>query len=296
MVFVILQVRCGATILKPWYGCSVPDSSSMTDVFIDFSSGRLDQTLPIPDDYQGSLDSVKAGRNKTDMIPVNSQCSVGEVVSSLGQYIDFAVSKAVAGETGPLLLPPARDAAAVLMQSSHSTCSLPKKWTIASPNKKLDLKNNIIGFLAKNKLGWSAAYAEQCGKAFVNILSDVLWYIDGNHHTLKDRGHGVPALFEAFQGYNKPEGNKKKRIDSSKLQSSSLLSHSASLFNLSGNSYMKRSQWNSVREAIVRLGEDLRKHAAYLSHQNELVQGNHAKKSCVRIDGKHPTQSPVCVW
>ena len=69
-----------------------------------------------------------------------------------------------------------------------------------SPNKKLELKNSIIGFLAKNKLGWSASYAEQCGKAFVNILSDVLWYIDGNHRTLKDHGHCVPALFEAFQG------------------------------------------------------------------------------------------------
>ena len=34
------------------------------------------------------------------MIPVNSQCSIGEVVNSLGQYIDLAVSKAVAGETG----------------------------------------------------------------------------------------------------------------------------------------------------------------------------------------------------
>ena len=212
----------------------------MADVFLDFSVGRLDQTLPIPEYYQGF--DVKAGRNRIDMIPVNSQCSVGEVVSSLGQYIDFAVSKLVADGTEPLQSPPARDAATVLMQSSRSTCCLPKEWTIVSPNKKLELKNNIIGFLAKNKLGWSASYAEQCGKAFVNILSDVLWYIDGNHHTLKDRGHGVPSLFEAFQGYNRPEISKKRRIDSSKLQSSSLLSYSASLFNLSGNSYMKRSQ------------------------------------------------------
>ena len=85
-------MRCGATILKPWYGCSVPDSSTVADVFIEFSSGRLDQTLPIPDDYQGSFDA-KAGRSRTDMIPVNCQCSIGEVVNSLGQYIDLAVSK-----------------------------------------------------------------------------------------------------------------------------------------------------------------------------------------------------------
>ena len=57
-------------------------------------------------------------------------------LNSLGQYIDFAVSKAVSGETGSPLSPPARDAAAVLMQSSHSTCYLPKEWTIVGPNQK----------------------------------------------------------------------------------------------------------------------------------------------------------------
>ena len=77
-------MRCGATILKPWYGCSVPDSSTMSDVFFDFSSGRLDQTFPIPDDYQGSFDSVKAGKSRTDTIPVNSQCSVGQCIILCG--------------------------------------------------------------------------------------------------------------------------------------------------------------------------------------------------------------------
>lgn len=47
---------------------------------------------------------------------------------------------------------------------------------------------------------------------------------------------------------------------------------------------MKRQQWSSVHEAILQLAENLRKHAVYLNHQNELVQDNHAKKVCARTD------------
>ena len=90
----------------------------------------------------------------------------------------------------------------MLMQSSRSCHALPQKWKVVLPNRKLDLKNDIIDFLDKKKLGWSASYSQQCGKSFVNMLADVMWNIDGNHHTLHDRGHGVPALLGQFKGYN----------------------------------------------------------------------------------------------
>ena len=32
-------------VLKTWYGCTVPDGSSFSDVYVDFSSGNLDQDL-----------------------------------------------------------------------------------------------------------------------------------------------------------------------------------------------------------------------------------------------------------
>lgn len=47
---------------------------------------------------------------------------------------------------------------------------------------------------------------------------------------------------------------------------------------------MNGQKWISVREAILRLADNLRKHAAYLNHQNEAVQSNHSKKLCVRSD------------
>ena len=48
---------------------------------------------------------------------------------------------------------------------------------------------------------------------------------------------------------------------------------------------MKKQQWSAVREAVLCLGDNLRKHAMYLNHQNEAVLVNHAiKRHCVRTD------------
>ncbi len=281
MVFVILQIRSGTTVLKAWYGCTVPDGASIADVYAGFSSGQLDKSLPIPEEYQASAIDVKVGKCRTDQIAVSLDSSITEVVSSLGQYMDFAVHGAI--ETMPLSKP-VRDASTVLMQSSRSCHALPQMWQVLLPNRKRDLKNDIIDFLERNKLGWSPTHAQHCGKLFVNMLAEVLWNIDGNHQTLHDRGHDVPALFRVFKGYNVPENHKKKKVYPGRLKAAELLSHSSSLFVLAGNSYMKYQQWSSVHKSILHFAENLRKHAAYLNCQNEVVQDCHAKKVCVRTD------------
>lgn len=196
-------------------------------------------------------------------------------------YIEFAVSQCV-DASRPQEACPRTDAFALMMQSSRLSNSLPRRWQ--TPNRKLELKNDLIEFLKRNKLGWTASYAQQCGELFVNTLADILWYIDGNHQTLADRGHEVCAQFAAFTNYNQPENRKKKKIDHTKLQAAELLAHSSALFCLAGNSYMKRHPWTAVREAVLHLADNLRKHAMYLHHQNEAVSANHAKRHCVRTD------------
>lgn len=86
------------------------------------------------------------------------------------------------------------DAFAVMMESSQLHNSLPQKYVIVRPNRMLDMKNDFIDFLQRNKLCWTAAYAQSCSESFVNSLATVLWYIDGNHQTFADHGHKVPAL------------------------------------------------------------------------------------------------------
>lgn len=160
--------------------------------------------MPIPDTLQ------LLSRFRNDMIPVNFDC---EVVINLGQYMNFAVVMKIQGavqntETVPPSRPVHRDASTVLMQSSRLCHALPQKWQVLLPNRKLHLKNDIIDFLDKKRLGLSASHAQQCGKSFVNMLAEVMWNIDGNHQTLHDRGHGIPALFGPFKGYNLPEEEK----------------------------------------------------------------------------------------
>ena len=55
MPFVVLQIRAGAKLLKRWYGCVVAETTSVADVFGDFSSGALDGGNAIPDEYRTAV-------------------------------------------------------------------------------------------------------------------------------------------------------------------------------------------------------------------------------------------------
>ena len=54
MVFAIVQIKCGLKVVKPWYGCAIVDSCSLSDLHYEFSGGQLDGSLPIQDDYIGA--------------------------------------------------------------------------------------------------------------------------------------------------------------------------------------------------------------------------------------------------
>ncbi len=57
----------GTTVLKAWYGRTVPDGASIADVYAGFSFGQLDKNLPIPEEYQAAVD-VKVGKCRTDQM------------------------------------------------------------------------------------------------------------------------------------------------------------------------------------------------------------------------------------
>ena len=291
MPFVILQIRSGAKVLKPWYGCVVPETSTVADVFTDFSSGAIERAgsgNAISDEYRTAFVEARVGKTKTDLTHVSPQCCVSDVVSYLGQYLEFSVAKPHTGvDEVPQGIPQnsgTQNAFELLMASSRQTASLPTKWEIKTPNKKLEMKNDLKDFLEKNKLGWDPAHVQQCGTTFINTVVEALWYIDGNHKTLSDRGYPVPTMFEAFTGYNRPEARKKRKRTRANLTESDLEIQSSSLYSLAGGSYMKHQNWRSVREAILRLAESLRQYSNYLKKQREVVAGTEAKQSCIRTD------------
>ena len=160
-----------------------------------------------------------------------------------------------------------------ILMSSQACTFLPEKMKLGTDNLS-NLKSDILTWLSKNKLGWSKQYAESLGKDFVNDLSSALWYLDGKHTTLKDRSLAVPDTFAQFQGYNKPESYKKKKIDPLDFSVNEISRVTSSLLNQTSKSYMKSLQWRGVCEAMLRLATNLEKYSTYLQKQSAEAKQN----------------------
>ncbi len=52
---------------------------------------------------------------------------------------------------------------------------------------------------------------EQLGNIFIGTVAEILWKLDGHAETLKNRGCGIPAMFEGFTGYNQPSKSKHRK-------------------------------------------------------------------------------------
>ena len=86
--------------------------------------------------------------------------------------------------------------------------SLPSKISEVRNQK---LHNDVIDFLQQRHLNWKPNEVECVGKAFLKVLVDTLWSIDGHHQVLGKRGHKIPQLFHLFVGYNNPETSKHRK-------------------------------------------------------------------------------------
>ena len=85
----IVQIKCATKVLKSWYGCSFPESSTLSDLYTHYSSGQLDGTDPLSEQYTNATVKCQAGKDRKELIRVCSDISVGQVVSSVGNYIEF---------------------------------------------------------------------------------------------------------------------------------------------------------------------------------------------------------------
>lgn len=151
-------------------------------------------------------------------------------------------------------------------------------------NKQAQLRNDIIEWLHEQKVGWSSSESESLGVQFINTLSSALWEIDGNHHTLDSRGFGVPKDLANFQGYNKPELHKKRKIGADSLVESKVSTHSVALLELSNQAYMHLKVWHNIRGCMLQLANNLRKYANYLKNQKENTATNARKISFVQSE------------
>ncbi|CAB4000679.1 Hypothetical predicted protein [Paramuricea clavata] len=291
MPFVVVQIRAGTQVLKPWIGVRVPDNSSLNDVYNDLVAGILDQGEPIDDNSAVQLNNVHVhvGKSKKDLTRVDSQCTVAEVVGTLGNFIEFTHDANI-NRTEPLQC---TNAFHILTAAARTLTCVPSNVVVH--NQKDKLKNDIISWLKKNGVGWSLQYVETLGNKFLNTLADVMWYIDGNHVTLSSRSCAVPDSFAHFQGYNTPEKRKRKRIAAENLKQAELLAYSGTLFELAANSFMKSDAWKCLYNAILRLATNLRKYADFLNSVNMAIHHNKILKGADETDRVQLLQSTAVI-
>ncbi len=151
-------------------------------------------------------------------------------------------------------------------------------------NKQAKLKNAIIDWLREQNVGWSPTESQSLGTNFISVVSSAIWEIDGNHQTLSSRGCGVPCELSRFQGYNKPEVHKKRKIDASHLTESGVSTHSTALLELSNQAYMHLKRWNQIRSCIQQLANNLRKYSIYLKNQQEKTSASAKKLTFVQSE------------
>ena len=149
-------------------------------------------------------------------------------------------------------------------------------------NAKFRLRNSIIDWLERIKLGWSPDVADSHGRNFVLLLTDVLWNLDGHHDTLKSRACAIPPIFSEFVGYNSPEKYKRKKRSPGTLSSSILQVHSNALLEVIQQPWLQAKKWKGILESLTSLAESLNKYFTYLSKKNTEVTENHKSLSPVR--------------
>ena len=81
MVLAVLQIRSLGKILNPWYAYNVADNATLSDVYNEFSSGSLDQGMPLPEKYQTT---AYIGKRPDQLTRINCYVQVAEAVSFLG--------------------------------------------------------------------------------------------------------------------------------------------------------------------------------------------------------------------
>ena len=93
-MFIVTQIRCGGKLLKKWFGASVSAHDTFLSVYNVFANGTLDKTnISIPHEYNTAECHVQVSKSISDpFIEVQTDREIGEVVQSLGIYVEFLVN------------------------------------------------------------------------------------------------------------------------------------------------------------------------------------------------------------
>ena len=115
--------------------------------------------------------------------------NVISVCSVFGWHIKFIVSVPEQGESSSHDV--LKNAFSIMMESQRCICAQTLPQPISEKNKKDKLFNDLLQLANRRGLRLAHNDIESARKYFMTLTS-TLWYIDGHHVTLSDRGCEIP--------------------------------------------------------------------------------------------------------
>ena len=88
----------------------------------------------------------------------------------------------------------------------------------------------MISYLSERELTWHADELSSSGEAFVKVIVDTLWLIDGHHDVFGERNLRIPTYFSSFSGYNVPGMSKHRKHERTNMFALSLNVCASALF------------------------------------------------------------------
>ena len=144
------------------------------------------------------------------------------------------------------------------------------------------LYNDILKFLHDQNLKWKENVISS-GERFVNLLAQILWYIDGHHHLFDERSNTkLPQIFAQFQNYNKPELSKHRKRTLPNLCGTTTEQYANSLAACLQSSYWDNPSWKKFKPQVAQLAECLAGYATYLSKKKKTSLQNHCVAQPIR--------------
>ena len=96
----VLQIRGRAKVLNPWYGCGVlSETCTLSNVYTEFSDGKIDWRSTSTRGVLGKSGvEAFAGPKRAERTRVSCECTVGDAIAALGQYVEYTVSRLLNGD------------------------------------------------------------------------------------------------------------------------------------------------------------------------------------------------------
>ena len=145
--FAVVQIRSGAKVIKPWYGCMLDGNMKSSDLFSKLKSGELDKKSgPIVELEGVEIVDTFAGKSRDNVnIRLEKNAPIHIVKSKIGMFIEFRINQV--SNTSSIV---ERDGFALLMCTARNSHCLPDTYKDEETNSKHRLQNQIISWLRDN--------------------------------------------------------------------------------------------------------------------------------------------------